>query len=90
MSYFDFYFNTLGEKSLRGYSLPHNLAKFEKMNWRTTENDLEDIGYYLDKVRHFPVINNEQIIQLEKAGKHLFDSSLMGSDPEGLYKPKES
>ena len=87
MSYFDFYFNTIGEKSLRGYSLPHNLHKFDKMNWRTTADDLEDIGYFLDKVRHFPLVNKEQIKGLEIAGKYLLESSMFGSNPDGLFVP---
>ena len=88
MSYFDFYFNTLGDKSLRAYSLPHDLCKFNPLEWRTTSNDLEDIGYYLDKVRHIPLINKKQISNLSKAGALLLQSSLAGSNPEGLYVPK--
>jgi hypothetical protein len=87
MSYFDFYFNTVGEKSLRGYSLPHNLQKFDKLNWRTTDNDLEDIGYYLDRVKHIPLVNTDQIKRLEIAGKYLLESSLLGSNPDGLFVP---
>ncbi|MEW6652443.1 MAG: hypothetical protein AB1394_03135 [Bacteroidota bacterium] len=41
MFYFDFYFNTLGDKSLRSFSNPVNLEKFDTPNWMTTENDLE-------------------------------------------------
>jgi hypothetical protein len=87
MSYFDFYFNTIGDKSLRGYSLPHNLSRFNKMEWRTTLNDLEDIGYYLDKVKHFPLINATQIKALEPATPLLLKSSMMGSNPAGLFTP---
>jgi hypothetical protein len=87
MSYFDFYFNTLGDKSLRGYSLPHNLRRFENMEWRTTKDDLEDIGYYLDKVRHFPLLTKTQLKNLNKAGALLLESSMLGSNPEGLYVP---
>jgi len=87
MSYFDFYFNTIGDKSLRGYSLAHNLSRFDTMEWRTTSNDLEDIGYYLDKVKHFPLVNDTQIKGLEKATPLLLESSMMGSNPEGLFTP---
>jgi hypothetical protein len=87
MSYFDFYFNTVGDKSLRAYSLPHNLSCFDKMEWRTTKNDLEDIGYYLDKVKHFPIVNEAQIKGLEKATPLLLESSMMGSNPAGLFTP---
>ncbi|MCB9013320.1 MAG: hypothetical protein H6539_04700 [Bacteroidales bacterium] len=87
MSYFDFYFNTIGDKSLRGYSLPHNLRRFDYMEWRTTMNDLEDIGYYLDKVKHFPLVNAKQIKKLEKATPLLLESSMLGSNPAGLFTP---
>jgi hypothetical protein len=87
MSYFDLYFNTLGDKSLRAYSLPYNLNRFNRMKWRTTMKDLEDIGYFLDKVRHFPLISGAQADRLEKATPLLLESSLMGSDPAGLFTP---
>ncbi len=87
MSYFDFYFNTSGDKSLRAYSLPHNLSRFNMLEWRTSENDLEDIGYYLDKVKHFPLIDKTQIKSLERATPLLLESSMIGSNPAGLFAP---
>jgi hypothetical protein len=87
MSYFDLYFNTRGEKSLRSYSLPYSLNRFNRMNWRTTMNDLEDIGSFLDKMKHFPLITETQAEKLERAAPLLLESSLMGSNPAGLFKP---
>jgi len=87
MSYFDLYFNTLGVKSLRAYSLPCNLNRFNPMEWRTTLNDLEDIGYYLDNVKHFPLISRIQAERLEKATQLLLKSSMMGANPAGLFTP---
>lgn len=89
MSYFDLYFNTLGEKSLRGYSLPHNLRRFDSMEWRTTEGDLEDIGYYLDRVKHYLLLTDKQVRNLSRASGLLVESSLTGSDPGGLYLPEK-
>jgi hypothetical protein len=87
MSYFDFYFNTLGEKTLRAYSLPHDLNRFRHMEWQTTENDLENIGNYLDRVRHIPLINPQQVKNLALVGDYLLKSSLTGSNPAGLFVP---
>jgi len=87
MSYFDLYFNTQGDKSLRAYSLPYNLNRFNRMKWRTTMNDLEDIGYFLDQVKHFPLISKAQAEKLERAAPLLLESSMMGSDPSGLFIP---
>lgn len=87
MSYFDLYFNTRGEKSLRAYSLPYNLNRFNGMKWRTTMEDLEEIGYFLDKVKHFPLISKDQAERLQRATPLLLESSMMGSDPAGLFIP---
>ena len=87
MSYFDLYFNSNGEKSLRAYSLPCNLNRFNRMKWRTTKGDLEEIGNVLDRVKHFRLISNAQAERLERATPLLLTSSLMGSDPAGLFIP---
>jgi hypothetical protein len=88
MSYFDFYFNTLGEKTLRAYSLPHNLNRFNNICWKTTEKDLDDIGNWLTGVKHIPLINSAQAKNLAFVGDYLLKSSLIGSNPAGLYTPK--
>jgi len=87
MSYFDLYFNTRGDKSLRAYSLPYNLNRFNRLKWRTTMKDLEDIGYFLDKVKHFSLLSKAQVKRLERTAPLLLESSLMGSDPAGLFIP---
>ncbi len=56
MSYFDFYFNIAGDKSLRSYSRPLDLSIYNKRAWTTTDEDLEYIGDKLEKIRHYPVV----------------------------------
>ncbi len=87
MSYFDLYFNTNGDKSLRSYSRPCNLVRFDDLKWRTTEKDLAAIGDYLDNVRHYPLLSDDQIKGLQRTSALLLQSSLTGSDPAGLYRP---
>jgi hypothetical protein len=87
MSYFEFYFNLAGDKTLRSYSLPLNLDTFRKRNWFTTDEDLEYIGDRLEQLRHFPVIKKEMIARLNKASDISMKAGLLGSDEKGLYKP---
>ncbi|MBK7134032.1 MAG: hypothetical protein IPH69_14775 [Bacteroidales bacterium] len=87
MSYFDFFFNTAGDKSLRSYSLPLNLTKYDPVNWAITEDDLEFIGDKLESMKHYPVVNNTMIKQLSKASDTVLQAGLMGSNAEGLFKP---
>lgn len=87
MSYFDFYFNTSGDKSLRSFSLPLNLTIFNKRHWTTTEEDLDYIGDKLENSRHFPVVDSLMIKNLKKASDSMLKAGMLGSNAEGLFRP---
>jgi len=89
MSYFDFFFNTNGEKSLRSYSLPFDLTSFNKRNWATTDEDLEYIGDKIESLHHFPVVPEKMIKKLSPASDSMLKAGLLGSKPEGLFNPGE-
>ena len=88
MSYFDFYFNTAGDKSLRSYSLPLNLTIYNSHHWATTDEDLEYIGDKLEKIRHYPVVNKKMINNLKKASETMLKAGMLGSNIDGLFKPE--
>ena len=52
LSYFEDYFNLAGEKTLREYSKPVNLARFDGAEWMTTEKSVLFIAEYLVKSTH--------------------------------------
>ncbi len=56
MSYFEFYINTKGEKTLRKYSRPVNLNRFEKLDWVNTETELWVIPDYLNEIPHISIL----------------------------------
>jgi hypothetical protein len=56
MSYFEQYFNLSGERTLRGYGRPVNLARFDRLHWMTTEVDLWPIAEHLERIPHVPLI----------------------------------
>jgi len=87
MSYFDFFFNTAGDKSLRSYSLPLNLTLYNSRNWPITDEDLEYIGDKLENMRHYPVADKSMIKNLSKASDTMLKAGLLGSNSEGLFKP---
>jgi hypothetical protein len=89
MSYFDFFFNSDGYKSLRSYSLPFDLSFFESREWRTTDDDLEYIGDKIESLHHFPVVTGKQIKKLFPASGSMLQAGLLGSNPDGLFKPSK-
>jgi hypothetical protein len=89
ISYFDVYFNALGQKTMRSYSLPLNLEQFDRRNWMTTEEDIGYIGDKLNAIKHFRVLTPSLIRSLSLADKDLVKAGLMGAIPQGLFNPKK-
>src|ERR1035441_4805378 len=52
MSYFEHYFNLKREKTLRNYSRPVNLRRFDSIHWMTAEEDVWTIPEYLRSEEH--------------------------------------
>lgn len=67
MSFFHEYFKDSGKKTLRRYSVPVNLSRFDKINWMTSEKDVWEIPEYLVDVKHFPILTRKQIAGLRLA-----------------------
>jgi len=88
MSYFDVYFNPIGQKTMRSYSLPLDLTQFDKRRWMTTDEDLEYIGDKLNIRTHIPVLTRSMIRRLNLADPDLVKAGLLGARPEGLFKPR--
>jgi hypothetical protein len=57
LSYFEHYYNLKGEKTLRAYSRPVSLARFDSIDWMTTEEPLWAIAEYLCTIKHTPIFN---------------------------------
>lgn len=56
MSYFEHYFNLAGQRTLRGYGRPVNLARFDRIHWMTNEADLWPIAERLEQIPHVPLL----------------------------------
>ena len=56
MSYFEHYYNLAGERTLRGYGRPVNLARFDRLHWMTTKEDLWPIAEHLEAIPHVPLL----------------------------------
>mgnify|MGYP001558649648 CR=1 FL=1 len=69
MSFFHEYFDDNGKKTLRSYSLPINLSRFDHLNWATSEKNVWEIPDYLGKVKHYPILTRSQIARLRLADK---------------------
>jgi hypothetical protein len=88
MSYFDCYFNIHGYKSLRSYSAPVNLKRFDSLEWRTTGEWLDAVQTHLHRVKHYPLLTGQMERKLVRAEPILMRACFLSSDKKGLYQPK--
>ena len=86
MSYFETFFNSLGEKTLRGYTVPFDLSKLDHLNWETDDKAVDVIEERLKHLRFTAVITPEMEKGLSKVDKRFYDGNTLGIDPKGVYK----
>ncbi len=80
VSYFEHYYNLKGEKTLRTFSTrPVNLARFDRIQWMTTEQDLWVIGDHLGEVSHTPLLSPAMIPGLSRLDRRSFRAGLTGT-----------
>jgi hypothetical protein len=88
LSYFEDFFNVDREKTLRAYSRPLDLSRFDALSWETSDEGLEEIASSLDTVRHFPLLSRHQAESLSKLDERSYKAGMLGINRAGLYKPK--
>jgi hypothetical protein len=75
LSYFEHYYNLAGEKTLRAYSRPVNLARFDPINWMTSEDPLWAIPEYLLEIKHTAIFQPTQRMYMDD---RLYKAGLVG------------
>jgi len=78
MSYFDVYFNLRGERSLRTFSRPVNLRRFDALGWMTAEKSVWYIPEYLCRIHHYPLLTAAQARNLHRLDQRSYQSGLLG------------
>jgi hypothetical protein len=88
MSYFEDFFNPVGEKTLAGYRGPINLKVFDRLDWMASDDGLEALASAMDRYRIRPVIDAEMAALLSPVDERRLQAGLMGANKDGLYKVK--
>ena len=86
MSYFDQFFNSLGEKTLIGYRNLINLQVFDDLNWMISDAGLEILSRRMDRYKIHSVITNAQAAGLSTLDERSLKAGLLGSNQAGLFK----
>jgi hypothetical protein len=90
MSYFEFYFNVYGGKTLRSFTRPLHLEPFDRAGWMWNDAGLEPIIARLDGMRRIPVLSPQQVAKLSPVDKRTLEAGFLGANEAGLYRPHSS
>lgn len=78
ISYFEGYFNLRRERSLRTFSRPVNLSRFDRHYWMTTEQPLWFIAEYLFGVHHYRLLSPAMARGLHRLDDRSFRAGCLG------------
>jgi hypothetical protein len=81
LSYFEDYYNLRGERTLRGYSRPVDLRRFDHLHWMTSEKPVWFIPEHLVEIPHARLITRAQARSLVRLDRLAMRAGLFGYDP---------
>ena len=83
LSYFNAYFNLRRERTLRRYSVPVNLKRFDSQNWMTTDKPVWFIVYHLFDIKHYSLLDQGQEKTPASRGRTAVSGRMPGKGPQG-------
>lgn len=78
LSYFEPYYNLRGERTLRAYSRPVNLARLDRLHWMTAEDDVWCVPEALIAARHYPLFPHKVARDLPRVDPRSFQAGMHG------------
>ena len=78
MSYFNLYFNLRRERTMRTFSRPVNLRRFDHLQWMTTEKPVWFIVNYLFEIHHYKLLRPGMVKHLHRVDERLFQAECVG------------
>jgi hypothetical protein len=89
MSYFEQYFNTDGEKTLRSVTAAFDLRRFDRprrpVDWRRRDDAIERVAQALDRARHTSLLTPAMVRALGVVDDRSYRGNMLGADPAGLF-----
>jgi hypothetical protein len=89
LSYFEFFFNLKGQKTLRAYTVPMNLEVLDHLDWMSDDRAAPVVEERLSRLRKIPLITSQMASELAPMDRLTYEAGMLGVNPAGLYKPKD-
>ena len=83
MSFFEHYYNLAGQRTLRGHGRPVNLARFDRLHWMSSAEDLWPIAEHLERIPHVALLPPAVARHLTPLDRRLKRAGLLGHPTAG-------
>jgi len=90
LTYFEDFYNTAGEKTLRAYTVPLNLQAYDRFNWMASDASMMEIAHRLEKLRRYTILTPSMEAGLAPVDERFYQAGLSGANWDGLYKLPQS
>jgi hypothetical protein len=87
LSYFENFFNLHGQKTLRAYTRPVNLAAYDRYNWEWDDRGADLLEQRLFKLKKIDLLSTTAIAGLSPVDSLSYRAGMLGTNPAGLYQP---
>ncbi|HEX9501698.1 MAG TPA: hypothetical protein VGA10_08600 [Thermoanaerobaculia bacterium] len=87
LSYFEGFFNLYGKRTMRGFTVPIDLERFEPRGWRFSEGQLLYVDRAIDTAPREWKLPRGSAAQLTRVNEQLRQAGLLGASAEGLWRP---
>ena len=78
LSYFEHYYNLRGERTLRAWAGPVNLARLDAEHWMTSEEEVWCVPDMLIGARHYPLFPDKVARTLPRLDRRSFEAGMHG------------
>lgn len=89
LSYFEDYYSPSGKLTLRSYTRPVNLSRFDREGWETADGNICNVADWIATRRFHPLLTRAQVQRLSRVDARLYHSGLVGAsdlEPKGPYR----
>jgi hypothetical protein len=86
LSYFDGFFNQYGKRTMRAFTVPVELERFEKRGWRFDDGPMTYIDRAVDTAQREWALPRKSVRHVSRVSESLRKAGLMGANPMGLWR----
>ncbi|MDD8018189.1 MAG: hypothetical protein PHP42_07435 [Bacteroidota bacterium] len=89
ISYFEPFYNLHRERTLRQFTVPLRLSRYDKQQWEFFDEPMEEIGLKLSYIPVTKLMTPVQIRALTKVDDRTYTAGMVGADRKGIYDPSK-